>query len=595
MLGYALFYAAGHPLNVDGARGAKAYDHEPGKLLRYELYVSNGGTADVTDIALVRLEGSPVLQLERALDRVSSKPRSSASRSSSSCARAGSAPSRAPRWTPSGSSTRCGACATSSACRSRAMRPLCAAIGRAVASLPRLMTTQPLSDNEYLFTSESVTEGHPDKVADQISDGVLDAVMARGPGRTRGLRDAGEHRAGGGVGRDLDRDLRGHPAGGARRRSARSATWTPTSASRPTRRRCRTRSTSSRPTSRRAWTRPTRPAPTPSDDDALDIAGAGDQGMMFGYASNETPELMPLPISLAHSWPSGWPTCARPRWCPTCAPTARRRSRCATATAGRWRSRSVLISTQHKDGVDSETLITADLWEHVVQPILPTDLYDAAKLDDRNFLVNPTGRFVIGGPVGDCRPDRAQDHRRHLRRHGPPRRRRVLGQGPLEGRPLGRLRGALRGQERGRRRAGRPVRGAGGLRDRRGAPGVGDGRDVRHREGRPRGDRAAGRRALRPAPGRVPRGAASCTGRSTRRPPPTATSAARTTTSPGRRPTRPRRCARPPASGAAPSRAPALGARASRRRRLASSSAPSCASARRRRGRPRRRRRSSPS
>ena len=70
MLGYVLFYAAGHPLDVDGARGAKAYDHQPGKLLRYELYLNNGGSADVTDIALVRLEGSPVLQLERALDLV---------------------------------------------------------------------------------------------------------------------------------------------------------------------------------------------------------------------------------------------------------------------------------------------------------------------------------------------------------------------------------------------------------------------------------------------------------------------------------------------------------------------------------------------
>ena len=104
----------------------------------------------------------------------------------------------------------------------------------------------------------------------------------------------------------------------------------------------------------------------------------------------------------------------------------------------------------------------------------------------KNFLVNPTGRFVIGGPVGDCGLTGPQDHRRHLRRHGPPRRRRVLRQGPVEGRPLGRLRRPLRGQERRRRRPRRPRRGAGRLRDRRRAPGVGDGRDVRHREDRPR-------------------------------------------------------------------------------------------------------------
>ena len=73
------------------------------------------------------------------------------------------------------------------------------------------MSTPELSDHEYLFTSESVTEGHPDKVADQISDGVLDAVLQGRSERARGLRDAREHRARGGVGRDLDRDLRGHP------------------------------------------------------------------------------------------------------------------------------------------------------------------------------------------------------------------------------------------------------------------------------------------------------------------------------------------------------------------------------------------------
>ena len=91
-----------------------------------------------------------------------------------------------------------------------------------------------LSDNEFLFTSESVTEGHPDKIADQISDGVLDAVHARRPRRSGGVRDAGEHRARGGVGRDLHRHLRGHPGRSRARRSARSATRTPTSASLPT-------------------------------------------------------------------------------------------------------------------------------------------------------------------------------------------------------------------------------------------------------------------------------------------------------------------------------------------------------------------------
>ena len=144
--------------------------------------------------------------------------------------------------------------------------------------------------------------------------------------------------------------------------------------------------------------------------------------------------------------------------------------------------------------------------------------------------------------MGDCGPDRPQDHRRHLRRHGPPRRRRVLRQGPVEGRPLGRIRRALRGEERGRRRAGRPLRGAGRVRDRRRAPGVGDGRDVRHRADRPDEDRRSSSTSTSTC-ARAPSASTwTCTGRSTRRPRRTATSAARTTTSRGRRPTRPTLC-----------------------------------------------------
>ena len=160
-------------------------------------------------------------------------------------------------------------------------------------------------------------------------------------------------------------------------------------------------------------------------------------------------------------------------------------------------------------------------------PILPADMYDANALRTE-FLVNPTGRFVIGGPVGDCGLTGRKIIVDTLRRHGPPRRRRVQRQGPIEGRPLGRVCGALGRQERRRRRPRRSLRGAGRLRDRRRASGVGDGRDVRHREGRARADRRARRRALRPAPGRLPPASSTCTARSTRRPPPTATSAATT-------------------------------------------------------------------
>ena len=201
----------------------------------------------------------------------------------------------------------------------------------------------------------------------------------------------------------------------------------------------------------------------------------------------------------------------------------------------------ILISTQHKDGVDAETLIKPDLWEHVVHPVLPGRALrreEAARRRRHNFLVNPTGKFVIGGPVGDAGLTGRKiivDTYGGMARHGGGA---FSGQGPVEGRPLGRLRRALRGEERGRRRPRRPLRGAGGLRDRRRAPGVGDGRDVRHREDRARQISSSSTSTSTCARARSAT-TSTCTGRSTRRPPPTATSAARTTTSRGRRPTRP--------------------------------------------------------
>jgi S-adenosylmethionine synthetase len=138
-----------------------------------------------------------------------------------------------------------------------------------------------------------------------------------------------------------------------------------------------------------------------NDDDVLDRAGAGDQGMMFGYATRETPELMPLPISLAHRVARRLAEVRRSEELPYLRPDGK------TQVTVRYRDgrpvavEKLLISTQHADGVDPETRIKPDLWEHVVGPVLPSELYDEGRLRD-HFLVNPTGRFVIGGPMGDC-------------------------------------------------------------------------------------------------------------------------------------------------------------------------------------------------
>jgi S-adenosylmethionine synthetase len=139
----------------------------------------------------------------------------------------------------------------------------------------------------------------------------------------------------------------------------------------------------------------------PSDRDALDLIGAGDQGMMFGYATRETPELMPMPISLAHRIAQRLAEVRRSGVMGYLRPDGK------TQVTVRYRDgrpvgiEKLLISTQHADGVEIDAQIRPDLWEHVVTAVLPAQLYDPAVLRE-NFMVNPTGRFVIGGPMGDC-------------------------------------------------------------------------------------------------------------------------------------------------------------------------------------------------
>ena len=275
---------------------------------------------------------------------------------------------------------------------------------RALARLLRLMTTQPMSDNEYLFTSESVTEGHPDKMADQISDGVLDAVMAEDPeGRVacETLVNTGLVVVSGEITTDVYVDIPKIARETIRKIGYSGGRYGFDCDS------CAviTAIDEQSPDIAQGVDKAYEARTDPADDDELDVAGAGDQGMMFGYATRETKELMPLPISLAHKLAHRLAEVRRAELVPYLGPDGKTQVTIRYENGRPIEIERVLISTQHKDGVDAETLIKPDLWEHVVHPVLPGELYDEKKLLDssgHNFLVNPTGKFVIGGPVGDA-------------------------------------------------------------------------------------------------------------------------------------------------------------------------------------------------
>src|SRR5215213_8250127 len=264
--------------------------------------------------------------------------------------------------------------------------------------VPEPAETMKLSDNEYLFTSESVTEGHPDKVADQISDGVLDAVMRDDPtGRVacETLVNTGLVVVSGEISTTTYVDIQEIARETIRRIGYTDADLGFSADSAAVLNAIDKQSPDIAQGVDQAYETRT----DPSDDDELDVAGAGDQGMMFGYASNETEELMPLPISLAHKLAKRLADVRKAETVNYLRPDGKTQVTVRYLDGKPVEIEKLLISTQHAEG--AESLIPDDLWEHVVEPILPKDLYDAKKLR-RNFLVNPTGRFVIGGPVGDC-------------------------------------------------------------------------------------------------------------------------------------------------------------------------------------------------
>ncbi|MQA76425.1 MAG: methionine adenosyltransferase [Solirubrobacterales bacterium] len=259
-----------------------------------------------------------------------------------------------------------------------------------------------LSDNEYVFTSESVTEGHPDKVADQVSDGVLDAVMTDDPqGRVacETLVNTGLVVVSGEISTEIWVDIPDIVRETIRKIGYTDANLGFSADS------CAVINAIDKqsPDIAQGVDKALESRTDPADDDELDVAGAGDQGMMFGYATRETPELMPLPIFLAHRLAQRLAEVRKAEVVPYLRPDGKTQVTVRYENGRPIEIEKVLISTQHADGVDCDTLIRPDLWEHVVHPILPAELYDERKLNTkRNLLVNPTGRFVIGGPVGDA-------------------------------------------------------------------------------------------------------------------------------------------------------------------------------------------------
>jgi S-adenosylmethionine synthetase len=236
-----------------------------------------------------------------------------------------------------------------------------------------------VSNNKRLFTSESVTEGHPDKIADQISDGVLDAIITKDPyGRvacetllTTGLVVvAGEITTEAWV--DIPKIVR---------ETVREIGYT---------------------RAKYGFDCETCGVVTAIDTQSPDIAmgvdtgGAGDQGMMFGFACNETPELMPMPIMLAHKLTRRLADVRKEGLMDYLRPDGKSQVTIEYENRKPVRVNAVVVSSQHSDSISSEQLHD-DMIEHVIKAVVPGEMLDATT----NFFINPTGRFVVGGPQGD--------------------------------------------------------------------------------------------------------------------------------------------------------------------------------------------------
>jgi S-adenosylmethionine synthetase len=256
----------------------------------------------------------------------------------------------------------------------------------------------------FSFTSESVTEGHPDKIADQISDTVLDAVLAEdanGRVACETLITTGLVVVAGEITTDIYVDI---PRLVRRKVAEIGYTRAKFGFDADT---CGVVVAIDEQSPDIAQGIDHSFEEQHGDEDPLDRVGAGDQGMMFGYAANETDELMPLPIMLAHKLAKRLSEVRKAEILPYLRPDGKTQVTVRYEEDERGRRRAVeiervLISTQHRDGLDVQTLLKPDLITHVIEPILPKELYDERRLEQKDFVYcNPTGKFVVGGPMGD--------------------------------------------------------------------------------------------------------------------------------------------------------------------------------------------------
>ena len=257
----------------------------------------------------------------------------------------------------------------------------------------------------HLFTSESVTEGHPDKICDQISDTILDALLAQDPSS----RVAAEVVVNTGlvlITGEITSNARVNYVDLVRKKIADIGYINAENGFCATS--CSVLVALDQQSADIAQGVNTAQESRDEDsEDAFDTIGAGDQGLMFGFACNETPELMPLPISLAHRLSRRLAAVRKTGDLPYLRPDGKTQVTVAYENGRPVGIDTILISTQHTatigditDEAAVQAKIKADLWEAVVQPVFAND---AIQLDaETRFLVNPTGKFVIGGPQGDA-------------------------------------------------------------------------------------------------------------------------------------------------------------------------------------------------